>query len=60
MSAWLDRAKKLVEKINISNNSFVYKEIYSMEERQELIDEYKKKAVDEDVTLTVLNAYDWI
>ena len=58
MSVWINRANAIESKRNKANASFVYREVYSSEERDEIINEMKAQAVDKDITLILMNCYD--
>lgn len=58
MSVWINRAKAVEDKRNISNASFIYRDIASAEERDKVIDEINPMAVDKDITLILMRCYD--
>ena len=58
MSVWVNRANAIESKRNKANASFVYRDIYSAEERDQVIDELNPQAIDKDITLILMRCYD--
>ena len=58
MSAWINRASAVEAKRNKANASFVYRDVYSSEEREQVIDELNPQAIDKDITLILMRCYD--
>jgi 5,10-methylene-tetrahydrofolate dehydrogenase/methenyl tetrahydrofolate cyclohydrolase len=59
MSTLLSRAKKVADKINLSNKQFIYKEIMAEKDAENVIAKLNDDAEYHDIILTIMKCYEW-